>query len=61
MLSCKELEEKFQQHSLAVKEQLDRVEQRKIASEQGFKAVNQLLADVKALVGTKIETDSRPS
>lgn len=51
MLSCRELEEKFQQHALAVKHQLDCVEQRKVGSEQGFKAVNQLLSEIKGLVG----------
>lgn len=61
MLSCRELEEKFQQHALAVKEQLDCVEQRKVASEQGFKAVNQLLAEIKGLVGTLFWVTDRTS
>lgn len=51
MQSAKELHEKFLAYEETIGDQLTKVETKKLTSEEGFKTVNQLLIEIKTLVG----------
>jgi hypothetical protein len=51
MQSAKELEQKFEAYREAIEDQFVKIESKSISSEKGFKHINQLLIEIKTLVG----------